>query len=82
MSTWPSFSNEEVQAVTNVLHSGKVNYWTGEHGRLFEKEFASYIGVDHAIAVANGTVALELALLSLGVGRGDEVIVRIDIEHA
>lgn len=75
MTSWPSFSNEEVQAVTNVLHSGKVNYWTGEHGRLFEKEFASYIGVDHAIAVANGTVALELALLSLGVGRGDEVIV-------
>ena len=58
-----------------VLRSGKVNYWTGEEGRLFEKEFAAFIGCKHAIALANGTVALELALRAVGVAPGDEVIV-------
>jgi len=57
-----------------VLQSGKVNYWTGEEGRLFEKEFAEFTGCEHAIALANGTVALETALKALGVGPGDEVI--------
>jgi dTDP-4-amino-4,6-dideoxygalactose transaminase len=75
MSVWPSFSVEEIQAVTKVLESGKVNYWTGQEGRLFEKEFASYIGTNHAIAVSNGTVALELCLRALQIGDGDEVIV-------
>jgi dTDP-4-amino-4,6-dideoxygalactose transaminase len=58
-----------------VLASGKVNYWTGEEGREFEKEFAAYIGCSRAIAVANGTVSLELALRALGVGPGDDVVV-------
>ena len=72
---WPSVSPEEVAAVTAVLRSGKLNYWTGEQGRLFETEFADLIGCRRAVAVANGTVALELALHALGVGTGDEVIV-------
>lgn len=72
---WPYFAKDEVDAVVSVLRSGKVNYWTGEEGRLFEKEFAEYIGTNHAIAVANGTVACELALYVLGVGPGDEVVV-------
>lgn len=75
MSQWPIFSAEEIQAVTNVLSTGKVNYWTGQEGRLFEKEFAACMGVTYAVAVANGTVALELCLRSLGIGPGDEVIV-------
>ena len=58
-----------------MLQSGQVNYWTGSEVQLFEEEFASHIGVDHAVAVANGTVALELALLSLGISEGDEVVV-------
>jgi len=57
------------------LRSGKVNYWTGDEGRRFEVEFASQAGCKYGVAVANGTVALELALLSLGIGSGDEVIV-------
>src|SRR3984957_2854072 len=57
-----------------VLRSGKVNYWTGEEGRLFEEEFARFAECKHAIALANGTVALETALKSLDVGPGDEVI--------
>ena len=72
---WPAFAQDEVEAVSGVLRSGKVNYWTGDEGRLFEKEFASFAGCSHAVALANGTVALELALTALGIGRGDEVIV-------
>ena len=72
---WPSFSQDELDAVTRVLRSGKVNYWTGDEGRQFEVEFASFVGCKHAVAVANGTVALELALEALGIGHGDEVIV-------
>ncbi len=57
---WPVFSDKEIEATTQVLASGKVNFWTGTHGREFEKEFASLVGAKHAIAVANGTVALDL----------------------
>lgn len=72
---WPSFSPAELQAVENVLRSGRVNYWTGDQGRNFEHEFSEFAGTRHAVACANGTVALELALYALGVGNGDEVIV-------
>jgi len=72
--TWPSFGADEVEAVARVLASGKVNYWTGEEGRKFEEEFALQAGCKHGVAVANGTVALELALYALGIGYGDEVI--------
>ena len=72
---WPHFAEDEVQATTKVLHSGKVNYWTGEEGRQFEREFADYIGTQYAVAVANGTSALELSLQALDIGPGDEVVV-------
>ncbi|MHC1696858.1 MAG: DegT/DnrJ/EryC1/StrS family aminotransferase [Geobacteraceae bacterium] len=72
---WPNFDQDEIDAVVRVLGSGKVNYWTGDEGRCFEREFAEFTGSVHAIAVANGTVALELALHGLGIGPGDEVIV-------
>lgn len=72
---WPSFAQDEIDAVVQVLRSGKVNYWTGEEGRAFEREFADYIGMPYGIAVCNGTVALELALHALGIGADDEVIV-------
>lgn len=75
LSPWPFFAQDEIDAVTNVLKSGKVNYWTGSVTRDFEKEFAAAVGCDHAIALANGTVALELALYALGLQPGDEVIV-------
>lgn len=74
-SPWPSFSEEEIIAVGEVLRSNKVNYWTGSEGRDFEKECAAWLGCRHAIAVANGTVALDLALIALDIGPGDEVIV-------
>lgn len=72
---WPEYSAEEAQRVQQVLLSNRVNYWTGDEGRQFEREFAHYCGSDHAIAVANGTLALELALHGLGIGPGDEVVV-------
>lgn len=71
---WPHFDRDEIEAVDRVLASGKVNYWTGQEGRRFEEEFAAFAGCDYAIALANGTVALELALYALGIGAGDEVI--------
>ena len=71
---WPHYDEETVEAVAYVLRSGKVNYWTGTEGREFEKEFAEFTGVDHAILVANGTVALELALRALALPPGSEVI--------
>jgi dTDP-4-amino-4,6-dideoxygalactose transaminase len=74
-SVWPSFSEEEVQAVAAVVRSNKVNYWTGQEARQFEREFADWAGVSHAIALANGTVALDVALKALGISPGDEIIV-------
>ena len=72
---WPQFEEEDIEAVDRVLRSGKINYWTGEEGRHFEREYAAHVGTKYAIALANGTVALELALRTLGIGHGDEVIV-------
>jgi dTDP-4-amino-4,6-dideoxygalactose transaminase len=74
-SSWPSFSAEEIMAVSSVLSSNKVNYWTGDECREFEREFANFVGCKYAIAVSNGTTALDLALLVLDLGDGDEVIV-------
>jgi dTDP-4-amino-4,6-dideoxygalactose transaminase len=74
MPTWPVFDDNDIEAVTQVLRSGKVNYWTGDIARRFEKEFAGRFKARYAIALANGTVALELALHALGIGPGDEVI--------
>ena len=75
LNSWPSYSQEEIEEVASVLKSGKVNYWTGNQCRLFEKEFSQFCGANYAVALSNGTVALELGLLSLGIGPGDEVIV-------
>jgi dTDP-4-amino-4,6-dideoxygalactose transaminase len=74
-SPWPSYTQEEVDAVSAVILSNKVNYWTGQECRLFEKEFAEWSSSNYAVALTNGTVALDLALIALGVGPGDEVIV-------
>ncbi|WP_150299115.1 DegT/DnrJ/EryC1/StrS family aminotransferase [Pseudomonas profundi] len=75
VSPWPSFTEEEANAVRDVLLSNKVNYWTGQEAREFEKEFASWADSGFAIALTNGTVALDLALKALEVGPGDEVVV-------
>lgn len=75
IAPWPFFDTDEIDAAQKVLSSGRVNYWTGDEGRLFEHEFAEYLGAKHAIALSNGTIALETALHALDIGPGDEVIV-------
>ena len=74
-SSWPSFTEEESQAVSQVLLSNRVNYWTGTECRELEKEFAEFADSQYAIAVSNGTTALDLAFIALGMGCGDEVVV-------
>lgn len=74
-SPWPSFTTEEADTIQRVLLSNKVNYWTGTECREFEKEFAQWSGTDYAVALANGTLALDIALKALGIGPGDEVVV-------
>ena len=73
-SPWPSFTQEEADAVSRVVLSNKVNYWTGTEGREFEREFAAWADSKYAIALGNGTLALDVALKALNVGSGDEVI--------
>ncbi len=74
-SPWPLFTSQEVEAVQRVLLSNKVNYWTGTECREFENEFAAWVGARRAIALANGTLALDVALKALDIGPGDEVVV-------
>jgi dTDP-4-amino-4,6-dideoxygalactose transaminase len=73
-SPWPSFTQKEADAVSRVVLSNKVNYWTGTECCEFENEFAAWVGTDYAVALGNGTLALDVALKALGVGQGDDVI--------
>lgn len=73
--SWPVFTAEQIEAVGAVLRSGRVNYWTGNVVKEFEKDYAAHLGVKHAVAVFNGTIALELIIRALGIGPGDEVVV-------
>lgn len=75
MKRWPIYDEEQICDVVEVLRSSEVNAWTGDHVQQFEAAYAAYLGRKHTVAVANGTVALDLALRSLGIGPGDEVIV-------
>ncbi|WP_331376185.1 DegT/DnrJ/EryC1/StrS aminotransferase family protein [Sinorhizobium chiapasense] len=75
MGRWPVYDEEQIEDVISVLRSGEVNAWTGPHVRNFESAYERFLGVKHVVAVANGTVALDLALFSLGIEPGDEVIV-------
>jgi len=68
----PLLGREELEAIKEVLESGVLTQ--GEKVRRFEKEFANYIGVKHAVAVSNGTAALDTALKALKIGPGDEVV--------
>ncbi|TKD52016.1 DegT/DnrJ/EryC1/StrS family aminotransferase [Sphingomonas baiyangensis] len=71
---WPHFADDEVEAAAQTLRTGRVNQWTGSEVRDFEADYAAALGARHAIALANGTLALELALMAYGIGPGDEVV--------
>jgi dTDP-4-amino-4,6-dideoxygalactose transaminase len=78
---WPVTGDDERRALLEVLESGRwcrlkdEDWRTGEAG-LFEEEFRDYLGAETFLAVSNGTLAIELGLLALGIGEGDEVIVQ------
>jgi dTDP-4-amino-4,6-dideoxygalactose transaminase len=72
---WPYYDEDEIEAVANVLRSGAVNQWTGPEVFAFESACAARFGGGRAIALANGSLALELALRAFGIGPDDEVIV-------
>ncbi|HIF9538806.1 TPA: DegT/DnrJ/EryC1/StrS family aminotransferase [Photobacterium damselae] len=74
-SPWPCFTEQEAEVVSRTLLSNKVNYWTGNECREFEKEFAAWVGCEYAVALSNGTLALDVALKAMNIGEGDEVIV-------
>ena len=75
ISSWPAFTQQEADAVSAVMLSNKVNYWTGNECHEFESEFASWCGARYAVSLTNGTLALDVALKALGIGPGDEVVV-------
>jgi dTDP-4-amino-4,6-dideoxygalactose transaminase len=75
LPVWPEYAEDEIAAVEKVLREGKGNYWFGDEGKKFEQEFAAYCESIYALAVSNGTVALELALRGLNIKAGDEIIV-------
>ncbi len=74
LASWPKFDVEQIDAATRVLASGKVNTWTGQDTTAFEQQFATWCGTDHAIAMANGSLALSAAYLAIGLSPGDELI--------
>jgi dTDP-4-amino-4,6-dideoxygalactose transaminase len=75
MNNWPQMSEKMIESVSEVLRSGKLNQWNNKAVSNFEKKFAEYIGCNYAVAVFNGTVALNLCVKTLGLKEGDEVIV-------
>ncbi|WP_439789761.1 DegT/DnrJ/EryC1/StrS family aminotransferase [Photobacterium leiognathi] len=74
-SPWPSFTEQEAEAISRTLLSNRVNYWTGNECREFEKEFAAWVDCKYAVALSNGTLALDIALKAMNIGAGDDVIV-------
>jgi len=74
-SSWPSYNKKEIEAVSEVLASNQVNYWTGKQCREFELEFAHFFNSGYAVSLANGTLALDVALKALDIKSGDEVII-------
>ena len=72
---WPQFAPETLEDVLEPIKNGKVNYWTGKKGMEFEEKWAEWMGAKMAISCTNGTAALHIALASLNIGPGDEVIV-------
>ena len=73
--SYPYYPTKLIQKVSKTLRSGRVNYWTGKEGVLFEKEFSNYVGNKYSIAVSNGSVALEIALKALKLNKKDHIIV-------
>jgi dTDP-4-amino-4,6-dideoxygalactose transaminase len=74
-SSWPIYNDKTINEVVDILKSGKTNQWFGNNVKQFETEFSKYMNCKYAVAVSNGTVALELALTALGDIKNSEIIV-------
>ncbi|HAT2828673.1 TPA: DegT/DnrJ/EryC1/StrS family aminotransferase [Klebsiella oxytoca] len=72
---WPQFDDKNINDITEILRSGKVNYWTGHKGVQFEAAFSEWIGSQYSVSCSSGTSAVHIAVSSLNIGPGDEVIV-------
>ena len=72
---YPYFDKSSLKKVKQVFESGRVNYWTGNECKYFEKEFSNYHKVKYSLSVSNGSVALEIALKALNLKKTDSVIV-------
>ena len=68
---WPYFDDDDIKAVEAVLRSGKINRWTGSKNEEFESKICESVGCKYAIALANGSLALELALVAADIKEGD-----------
>ena len=73
--SYPNFNQNTLKRVQQVLKSGRVNYWTGNECKEFEKEFSNYHNVKYSLTVSNGSVALEIALKALNLKKTDSIIV-------
>ena len=71
---WPSFSEKTFKMITEPLKTRKLNYWSGEYGKKFEKALAGWHGAQYCVTTVNEFGAFHTALASLGIGIGDEVI--------
>ena len=75
--SWPFYDGAEEQALLDVLKSGRWGRLDGRVTAQFEEEYARMMGLNHSLAVANGTTALFTMLGVVGVGPGDEVIIPV-----
>ncbi len=75
MKNWPIMNDKMINSVSEILKSGKLNQWNNNAVKEFEQKFANHMNCNYAIAVFNGTVALELCIKTLGLKEADEVIV-------
>jgi len=73
-SKWPNYDENELKLVTSIIESGKVNYWTGTFGKLFEKKFSIFHNIKHCVSVNSGTSALECAIKALNLKKNSEII--------
>ena len=79
LSTWPVYKSKELRATKKILISGKVNYWTGNENKLFEKKFQNYFKIKHAIAVSNGTAGLYLAVKALNLKKTLKLLLHLEV---
>ena len=72
---WPNYNKSLINKVVKTLTAGKINYTSERYGKIFEKKFSNFVGNKYSVAICNGTVALEIAIKSLKIPKGSEILV-------